>query len=170
MPAVARRAERRVHSSVELARRPFRTTFGAAICAIYVAILAPFSTRAEMYDLSLPAKVPPQSCTHGCARWRSLEADGSPQPQHAADAMWKHGPPGERVAVVCLTKWVRLCSVRYTHCAVGCVVLCQLAMAARCQAGRCSAATCTTRRSRGSGRTVAQSGSWCPLQVRCSAG
>ena len=65
------------------------------VCGIYIAMVASFYTRAEMYDLSLPTKITPLACAHGCARWRSLEADGSPQPQHAADAMWKYGPPGE---------------------------------------------------------------------------
>ena len=60
----------------------------AALCILPVA--------GEMYDLLLPTKVPPASCANGCARWRALQADGSPQPQRSADRMWKQSPAAGR--------------------------------------------------------------------------
>eukprot|EP01051_Picozoa_sp_SAG22_P003740 SAG22_NODE_186_length_15907_cov_45.496774_7_plen_1025_part_00 len=65
----------------------------AALACLHAALLP---STAEMYDLVLPSKEPPDGCAHGCARWRALQADGVPQPQHAADAMWRRGsPPAE---------------------------------------------------------------------------
>ena len=51
------------------------------------------SAAGDMYDLETPLKLPPAACANGCARWRELEADGSPQEQAAADAMWTASSP-----------------------------------------------------------------------------
>eukprot|EP01052_Picozoa_sp_SAG31_P020566 SAG31_NODE_1553_length_7905_cov_3.137330_3_plen_342_part_00 len=59
---------------------------------VLAAALVALTLPAEMYDLVLPGKEQPHSCAHGCARWRALQVDGSPQPQLHADAMWR-GPP-----------------------------------------------------------------------------
>jgi hypothetical protein len=56
-------------------------------------------TAANMYDVLEQTKQPPASCTHGCARWDDLEAEGvsfhgsNVRNQSGADALWASGTP-----------------------------------------------------------------------------
>jgi hypothetical protein len=62
------------------------------------------AVSANMYDVLEPAKLHPQNCVRGCARWGQLVADGaslagSPvRNQSAANALWAGGAPPEGYA------------------------------------------------------------------------